>query len=90
MLMCPERNSPWKVAFVLEELGLAYESEFMDGVTLKQEPFLSVNPNGRVPAIEDPNTGVSGDQRSSEGNAKGAKPVALVDNRLIFSSFSEP
>jgi glutathione S-transferase len=26
---------------------------------LKQEPYVSVNPNGRVPAIHDPNTGIT-------------------------------
>ena len=26
---------------------------------IKEEPYISVNPNGRVPAIEDPNTGVT-------------------------------
>ncbi len=43
---------------VMEQLGIPYEIEFLDMGNLKKEPFVSVNPNGRVPAIEDPNTGV--------------------------------
>ena len=43
---------------VLEELGLPYETKFLDFQSVKQEPFISFNPNGRVPAIEDPNTGL--------------------------------
>lgn len=49
---------PWKVAVLLEELGLPYETKFMEFPDLKNEPYISLNPNGRVPAIEDPNTGV--------------------------------
>lgn len=31
----------------------------MDFAVLHQEPFESLNPNGRVPVIEDPNTGIT-------------------------------
>ena len=44
-----------RIVWMLEELGLAYEhvpTNFMDGSTRRPE-FLSVNPNGRVPAIDD-------------------------------------
>ncbi|OAA45457.1 glutathione-s-transferase theta, gst [Metarhizium rileyi] len=51
--------NPWKVAIILEELGLPYEHKFLDFKQVKEEPFISLNPNGRVPAIEDPNTGIS-------------------------------
>lgn len=30
----------------------------MDPVSVKQEPFTKLNPNGRVPCIEDHNTGI--------------------------------
>ncbi len=29
----------------------------MDMAAIKAKPFTDLNPNGRVPAIEDPNTG---------------------------------
>jgi len=48
----------WKVAIVLEELGVPYENKFMSFPAMKQEPYTSINPNGRVPSIEDPNTGI--------------------------------
>ena len=51
--------NPWKVATLLEELGLPYETVYLQFSDLKKEPFESKNPNGRVPAIEDPNTGVT-------------------------------
>ncbi|KAJ5446910.1 glutathione S-transferase nitrogen catabolite repression regulator [Penicillium cf. griseofulvum] len=51
--------NPWKVAMILEELNIHYEHKFIDLADLKKEPFESINPNGRVPAIEDPNTGIS-------------------------------
>ncbi|CAK1361383.1 Glutathione S-transferase 2 [Cercospora beticola] len=51
--------NPWKVAIILEELNIPYEHEAVDHSVLKQEPYISLNPNGRVPALEDPNTGVT-------------------------------
>ncbi|KAI9663103.1 MAG: glutathione S- transferase, nitrogen catabolite repression regulator [Bathelium mastoideum] len=49
--------NPWRVAIILEELGLPYENKFLEFGDMKKEPYTLVNPNGRVPAIEDPNTG---------------------------------
>ncbi|KAI9828673.1 MAG: hypothetical protein M1832_001776 [Thelocarpon impressellum] len=55
--------NPIKVAIVLEALSLPYTVKMWDlsdapgGV--KGAPFLAINPNGRVPALEDPNTGVT-------------------------------
>ena len=51
--------NPWKVAILFEELGLPYNTVYLQFSDLKKEPFESKNPNGRVPAIEDPNTGVT-------------------------------
>ncbi|KAL2867166.1 glutathione S-transferase family protein [Aspergillus lucknowensis] len=51
--------NPWKVALVLEELGLPYEWKELDIKQIKEEPFTLINPNGRLPAIEDPNTGIA-------------------------------
>ncbi|KAI0490131.1 thioredoxin-like protein [Xylaria cf. heliscus] len=48
--------NPLKVRMVLEELGLPYDFKLIEFEEMKQEAFLKVNPNGRVPAIHDPNT----------------------------------
>jgi glutathione S-transferase len=50
--------NPWKVAIILEELGVPYENKFYSPSDLKKEPYVSLNPNGRAPTIEDPNTEV--------------------------------
>jgi glutathione S-transferase len=50
--------NPWKVILILEELGLPFEKKYVDMTTVKHEPHVSLNPNGRVPTIEDPNTGI--------------------------------
>lgn len=51
--------NPWKVAILLEELKVPYINKFMEMADLKKEPFETINPNGRVPAITDPNTDVT-------------------------------
>ncbi|KAI1275233.1 thioredoxin-like protein [Xylaria sp. FL0933] len=51
--------NPLKVRMVLEELGIPHEFKIVEFGEMKQEPFISINPNGRVPAIEDPNTGLT-------------------------------
>lgn len=51
--------NPWKVAIVLEELHIPYTTKIIDSADLKKEPYEKINPNGRVPAIEDPNTGIT-------------------------------
>jgi GST-like protein len=46
-----------KVSIALEELGLAYEPHLVDfGSNAQKSPeFVSLNPNGRIPALIDPN-----------------------------------
>ncbi len=43
--------NPSKVLVILEELGLPYETSWVELEDLKKEPYESVNPNGRVPGI---------------------------------------
>lgn len=62
-----------KPAIVLEELGLKYKTEKVDITknTQKEDWFLAINPNGRIPAMKD------GDQRIFE---TGAIMLYLTDN----------
>ena len=40
------------VRWMLEEIGQPYETQLLDyGTTMKAEPYLSINPMGKVPAI---------------------------------------
>jgi GSH-dependent disulfide-bond oxidoreductase len=45
-----------KVAIMLEETGLAYEPHRIDITAdeTREQPFLALNPNGKIPAIYDP------------------------------------
>ena len=55
--------NPYKVAIALEKLDLAYTVKLWDfsasSSGVKGAEFTAINPNGRVPALEDPNTGVT-------------------------------
>ncbi|KAI2471617.1 glutathione S-transferase [Annulohypoxylon bovei var. microspora] len=44
------------VILVLEELHVPYEIKSLKPENIKKPPLIDLNPNGRVPAIEDPNT----------------------------------
>ncbi|MEO6771929.1 MAG: glutathione S-transferase N-terminal domain-containing protein [Kofleriaceae bacterium] len=62
-----------KVSIALEEIGLPYEAHAID--ILKDESrtpeFLAVNPNGKIPAIVDP-------------NGPGGRPLALFESGAIL------
>ncbi len=62
-----------KVSIMLEETGLPYEAHFID--IMKNEThtpeFLSLNPNGKIPAIIDP-------------NGPNRQPIALFESGAIL------
>ncbi|MDR6625983.1 glutathione S-transferase N-terminal domain-containing protein [Caulobacter segnis] len=62
-----------KVSIMLEETGLPYEPHLIDiGKNETWEPdYLSLNPNGKIPAIIDP-------------NGPGGKPLALFESGAIL------
>ncbi len=67
-----------KVSMMLEEIGLPYEAHRVD-IRENQtwtEDFLSLNPNGKIPAIIDPNT--------ADG-----KPLALFESGAILLYLAE-
>ena len=51
--------NPWKVATILEELALPYQLKLVEFADVKNPGFIKINPNGRLPAIIDPNTGMT-------------------------------
>lgn len=67
-----------KVSIALEEIGLPYEAHRID--IMKNESwtpeFLSLNPNGKIPAILDP-------------NGPGGKPLALFESGAILVYLAE-
>jgi GST-like protein len=67
-----------KVSIALEELGLPYEAHTVD-ITKNEtwtDNFLSLNPNGKIPAIVDP-------------DGPGGKPLALFESGAILLYLAE-
>jgi GSH-dependent disulfide-bond oxidoreductase len=67
-----------KVSIALEELGLPYEPHLVDiGKNESWSPeYLSLNPNGKIPAIVDP-------------NGPGGKPIGLFESGAILLYLAE-
>jgi glutathione S-transferase len=51
--------NPSKVRILLEELGLPYKLIPVPFSDVKKPEYLAINPNGRIPSILDPNTGIT-------------------------------
>lgn len=51
--------NPPKVAIVLSELDLPHKIESIPLSKVKEPSYLQINPNGRIPAIHDPNTNLT-------------------------------
>lgn len=67
-----------KISIALEELGLPYEAHLID-ITKNEtwtDHFLSLNPNGKIPAIVDP-------------DGPGGKPLALFESGAILLYLAE-
>jgi glutathione S-transferase len=58
-LYTAETPNGWKASIMLEEVGLPYAVKALrlDKLEQKQESFLRINPNGRIPAIVDRDEG---------------------------------
>ncbi|KAH8429330.1 glutathione S-transferase family protein [Aspergillus melleus] len=51
--------NPLKVEILIRELGLAFAVNPIQFSDIKKPEYLAVNPNGRLPSIQDPNTGLT-------------------------------
>lgn len=49
---------PWRVTVIIEALELPHEKRFPTFEERNSEPYKSLNPNSKIPSIEDPNTGM--------------------------------
>ena len=51
--------NPYKVVMVLYELNIPFEKKEILMADLKKPAYTAINPNGRLPAIHDPNTNLT-------------------------------
>ncbi|KAJ5861942.1 glutathione S-transferase [Penicillium soppii] len=51
--------NPLKVAIILKELNIPYEIKDIAFDELKKDPYEAINPNGRLPSIQDPNANMT-------------------------------
>ena len=51
--------NPPRVQIILEELGLPHNIVDINITEVKKPEYLAINPNGRLPAIHDPNTNIT-------------------------------
>ena len=51
--------NPWKARIILEEFNIPFEWKGVEFNEVKSEAYLKVNPNGRLPSMTDPNTGIT-------------------------------
>lgn len=51
--------NPTKVAVILFELKLPFNTEKVLLADIKKPEYTAINPNGRLPALRDPNTGIT-------------------------------
>ncbi|KPQ10434.1 MAG: glutathione S-transferase [Rhodobacteraceae bacterium HLUCCA09] len=67
-----------KVSIALEELGLPYEAHrvTLDDADVKSDAFVSLNPNGKIPAIVDP-------------DGPGGQPLGLAESGAILLYLAE-
>ncbi|KIX94986.1 uncharacterized protein Z520_09296 [Fonsecaea multimorphosa CBS 102226] len=51
--------NPYKIKIILEELNIPFEWHVIEIHEVKSEEYTKINANGRLPAIVDPNTGIT-------------------------------
>ncbi|KAI1420131.1 glutathione S-transferase [Xylaria sp. FL1777] len=76
-----------QVVLILEELGVPYEFEIVHFENIKKQPFTTINPNGRSPAIIDPNTDIT--LWESGAIVQYFVKEYDVDNRLSYNTLKE-